>query len=344
MRPSKPWYRSDRDAWYVQHNGKQVLLTRGKANRAKAVAEFHKLMFLGTSSAPDVPSLQVATLCDLFLDYSKVNHTADSYRNYRFFLQDFCTVHGMATALDIKPFHVTRWLDSKSNWNGAKRHAIITVKRAFSWSEQQGLIASNPLRSITVPRGRRRERVLTLDERNLILESVRDECFQKFLLAMMGTGCRPSEVASVTAKQVNLELGVWVLPQHKTAKKTGKPRIVYLSPVMLELTRSQMTRNPVGPLFPNLRGRQFDRNAWRCRFRRLREKHPSLSGVVCYSLRHSFATDALVNGVGIAQVAELMGHTSTEMVSRVYGHIASNVDHMRRAAANASPDLPLDAK
>ena len=50
------------------------------------------------------------------------------------------------------------------------------------------------------------------------------------------TGCRPGEVARVTAADVNLELGVWILKRHKTAKKTGKPRIVYLMPSMIDLT------------------------------------------------------------------------------------------------------------
>ena len=53
-------------------------------------------------------------------------------------------------------------------------------------------------------------------------------------------------------------------------------------------------------------------------------------------LRHSFATDALVSGVGIAQVAELLGHTSTVMVMRHYSHIAGNVAHMREAAMRAA--------
>ena len=35
-----------------------------------------------------------------------------------------------------------------------------------------------------------------------------------------------------------------------------------------------------------------------------------MAGVVAYCYRHSFATNALVNGVGIAQVAELLGHSS----------------------------------
>jgi integrase len=313
-----------------------VLLARGKDQKAEAMAAYHKLMLLGGEALSQSKSLPIATLCDLFLDFSEVHQSPDAYKNYKHFLQAFCKEYGTLSVADIKPFHVNRWIDDRKSWKGAKRHAIISVKRTFSWGEQQGLIQSNPLRTLKAPRGNRRERVLTADERTLILESVKDRQFRDFLTAMLGTGCRPSEVANVTAADVKLEIGVWVLMQHKTVKKTGKPRVIYLSPDMLELTKRQMEKFPTGPLFPNMRGKVFSRNAWRCRFRRLREKFPSLAGVVCYSLRHSFATDALVKGVGIAQVAELMGHTSTEMVSRVYGHIAANVAHMRDAAKKAT--------
>lgn len=43
-----------------------------------------------------------------------------------------------------------------------------------------------------------------------------------------------------------------------------------------------------------------------------------------------------MNGVGVAQVAELLGHTSTEMVSQTYGHLAEQVVHMREAARRAA--------
>jgi integrase len=106
---------------------------------------------------------------------------------------------------------------------------------------------------------------------------------------------------------------------------------------MVELTKRLMAKQPDGPLFRGLRGkRPFTRNGIRCRFKRLRQKLPHLKGLIAYAYRHSFATDALVNGVGIAQVAELLGHTSTEMVMRHYSHIAGKVDHMREAAMKAA--------
>jgi len=128
-----------------------------------------------------------------------------------------------------------------------------------------------------------------------------------------------------------------VIEQHKTAKKTGKPRVIYLAPEMLEMSRRLVAERPEGPLFPSRKmNRPFSKNAIRIRFRRLREKLPHLNGVVAYTYRHSYATDALENGVGIAQVAELLGHTDTRMVSRNYGHLNQKVAHMREAAKKAA--------
>src|SRR5919202_96589 len=106
---------------------------------------------------------------------------------------------------------------------------------------------------------------------------------------------------------------------------------------MVERSRRRVAPHPAGPLFRGPRGkRAFTRQNIRCRFRRLREKLPHLKHFVCYNVRHTFATQALVNGVGVAQVAELLGHASTEMVSKTYGHLADQVAHMREAARKAT--------
>jgi len=84
-------------------------------------------------------------------------------------------------------------------------------------------------------------------------------------------------------------------------------------------------------------GKPFTRNGIRCRFRRLREKVPHLACVISYTYRHGFATDALVNGVGIAEVAELLGHKDLTMIQEHYSHLAEKRDHLRRAAERATP-------
>lgn len=53
-------------------------------------------------------------------------------------------------------------------------------------------------------------------------------------------------------------------------------------------------------------------------------------------MRHSYATQALVNGVDAAHVAELLGHVGTKMLLQHYAHLAANVQHMRDAATKAA--------
>jgi integrase/recombinase XerD len=198
-------------------------------------------------------------------------------------------------------------------------------------------LTPNPLRNVEKPPPRRRTRILSAEERAEILATIPDRNFRDFVFALQQTGCRPSEVARVTAANVNLNLGVWVFERHKAAAKTGKPRVVYLNPAMLELSKRLVEERPEGVLFPSRKGgRPFSKNAVRCRFRRLREKLPHLKHFVCYNLRHTSATDALANDVPAAKVAELLGHSSTRMIEQHYGHLSQKVEHMREAARKAA--------
>src|SRR5260370_24820917 len=112
------------------------------------------------------------------------------------------------------------------------------------------------------------------------MADIGDQGFRDLVLARQETGCRPSEVSRVTAAHVNLELGVWVFADHKTVKKTGKPRVVYLTPAMIELSKRLMAQHPDGPLFRGPGGgKPFTRNGIRCRFKRLRNNLPHLKSL-----------------------------------------------------------------
>jgi integrase len=157
------------------------------------------------------------------------------------------------------------------------------------------------------------------------------------LQALRRSNCqaRPSEVARVKAEHVDLKLGIWKFERHKTSHKTNKPRIIYLSPRLLELTEAQLAKYPTGPLLPNRRGKAYSKNAIVCRFRRLREKLPHLGKFFSYLYRYSYCTDALELGVDVAHVSELLGHTSTMMVMTKYSKLSKRVEHLRSMAAKA---------
>lgn len=350
MRPYSPWYRPCRDTWFVEIGGKQQSLGKHPDGAPKPkkgkngwnappqiMTAFHKLMATESRQLPEADTIRVCQVADLFLDYSQKHHEAATFRGYRDFLQDFCDVYGTLLAKDLKPLHVTRWLDSHPAWKGSRRNAVVAVKRAFNWADAEGLLQPNPIKAVKKPAQGRRDRILTPEDRAEILAAIKDQPFREFVLAMQESGARPGELRRVTAEDVNVALGVIVLAEHKTRHKTDAPRVIYLNAVLRPLFERLVAKHPEGPLFRGNRNHKgYTRNGVRCRFRRLREKLPHLKGVISYTYRHSFCSHGLANGVPAATMAELMGHSDLKMIQRHYSHLSKMVGHLKDAADKAT--------
>jgi integrase len=70
--------------------------------------------------------------------------------------------------------------------------------------------------------------------------------------------------------------------------------------------------------------------------RRTRER-AGIPHAIAYGLRHTFATDALANGVPDAQVAELLGHSGTAMLHKHYAHLGAKAKALRDALGKVRP-------
>jgi integrase len=349
MRHAKPWYRRQTDSWYVTLRGVQYFIGRhpdgplpqkskktGIWNAPPAIeTAFHEFMSKGKLPTSEV--IAVAKVCDLFLQHAKRHNDARTFNWYSSYLQDFCKGYGRLKAVELRPFHVSQWLDSHDAWKASRRHAVIAVKRAFNFADREGILSPSPIRGVCKPASTARSAVLTKDERKELLAAIQDRQFRQFTEAMQESGARPSEIARLTAADVNLGLGVCVLHKHKTAGKTKKPRVIYMTPRFLEIVRPLMLKYTDGPLFRGPRlGKPFGLHGITARFRRLRAKMPHLKNAVAYAFRHGFATDALMNGVGVAQVAELLGHRTTDQVVKHYSHIHEQTDYMLAMARKAT--------
>ena len=179
-----------------------------------------------------------------------------------------------------------------------------------------------------------RREVLTDAQFAAAMAATPDEPSRDLLAVLRGTGCRPGEAFGLTAGDVFLDLGVWSV-DHKTRSATGRLRTVPLSPRAAELTANWLTRTPAGPIFGNTRGNHWTRHAVAIRWAKLRKKlgyGPEATG---YAIRHRSAREGLINGASYADMAALLGHTSTEMVDRVYSHVNESAKYLRDALGRA---------
>jgi len=334
------WFRKSKSAYYLQISRTQQLRL-GKTKAEADVAYRQWLIEQGEQLSPaEAKKLSVAELAQQFLDHAKANTKPRTYEFYCYFVVPFVERFGNASAAAFPPLSFTKWLDEHTGWKGCRRNAIIAVKRLFSFGVEHKLLTESPLKGVKKPARKRRRRFLDASEQALLLGSIKDRYFREFVVALLDTGCRPSEVMNVTAAQVTKDGTKWIFDDHKT-DRTGDARIVYLTPAIQELTKRLIAENPEGPLFRTWHRKDgVTRGPWtidsvRCRFRNLRRKHPELAGVTAYVLRHTFTTDALLNGVPGPLVSSLLGHKSLKMLDE-YNQIGQAADALQNAVIAAT--------
>lgn len=322
----KPWWREGR-GWYAQVHGRQVLLARGKENHAEAKRALFRLL-AAEGRTPGADRLTVAEICDLFFDAIEGTLRPSTRAWYHGHLQSWIDFCGASLAASVEPKHVTAWLKGRgAAWSpSTQRGAITAVKRAWAWALDEGHLERNPLARIKRPKMGRRK-VVSAEDAARAVAAIRSSSFREFVVGLQETGCRPGELAGVTAADVDAAASTL-----RVRGKTGE-RTVYLSSAALALVAGLAGRHPSGPLFRCRGGRAWTRNGWRCAFRRLRAK-TGIAHLTAYAFRHLFATLAIERGVDSLLVAELMGHSDSKMLMEHYHRARAST--LRRAAEAAT--------
>ena len=157
--------------------------------------------------------------------------------------------------------------------------------------------------------------------------------FVDYLFALRDTGARPNEARDLLWSHVQPDR--WVLTKHKTSRKVQKDRVVILTDAM-QAMMERLKGNGHTHVFLNTEGQPWTKNAVRLQMTRLREKLGLADDLCAYLARHGFGTRAILNGVNPPVVAELMGHNSLEMVSKVYVHLADEHAYLKAAVEKIS--------
>lgn len=113
----------------------------------------------------------------------------------------------------------------------------------------------------------------------------------------------------------------------RTEGKSGRARAIYLhTERALEIVSRLSAKYPSGPLLRNSTGGPWTTDAIRLRMRRLNQK--AGTHLRLYDFRHGYVTRALAAGIDSHNVAQLVGHVSTQMLDKVYSHIAQDHEYM----------------
>jgi integrase len=258
----------------------------------------------------------------------------------------------------LKPADVTRLLLSMEQAGKAastRRNAYAALRGALDDAVDNGILAANPVHKVKRPRTEHKEaRSLTPAEVTAFLTAAASLRYVTALKVILGTGLRRGEVLALRWEDVDLtrrearvrgsltrQSGVLKVSDTKTARSR---RGVSLSPAVVGLLTAHKAAQAAerlkagnlwedtGFLFVTEFGQPADpRNLLRAAG--IAARKAGLSGDVgVHTLRHTYATTALLNGVPLHVVSRNLGHSSISITADTYGHLT---DDAALAAAEA---------
>jgi site-specific recombinase XerD len=287
-----------------------------------------------------------------FLDYCEVEKGLrdNTQKNYEKYLKKFTGWLKHKNLDTLLPHHLTKehiwdyrlYLSRYQQPNNGKllekstQNYYLIALRAFLGYFVAKDILCLPPDKISLPKADKSKKTvkfLTLEQIERLLTAIKPTSRtsardRAILESFFSTGLRIAELSSLNVEQFSsisdkkdLELGV--------IGKGGKPRTVYFSERALGFIKQYLNyrKDKQKPLFTNFR--KGDDNLARLTPRsieRIVKRYVVLSGVPMFTsphtLRHSYATDLLNQGVDLRLIQEFLGHSNIA-TTQIYTHVTN---------------------
>lgn len=177
-------------------------------------------------------------------------------------------------------------------------------------------------------RKRRLPKILSDEELNVFFDACENYMYKTIFMMIYGSGLRISEATNLRVEDIDSKnMRIFVRDG-----KGNKERYTVLPQASLEMLRKYYKmykpNHPKGYLFFNRNGEILKPERLRVFFRRYRRKAKISEDFIVHSLRHSFATKLIEEGVPLVQVKELLGHSCIRS-TMTYIHVANNMQKVK---------------
>lgn len=312
-------------------NKKRYRFSLETSNKKLAQAKAEKIyeeMYRQEYGLPGEITLSLAV--DRFLNYARVNKRERSFKQDESKSQILLEYFGPDTPLkEIKPSHVEELkghLRKKKLTGPTVNRYLALLKAIINIMIKDGdFSGNNPVSAVKFYRENPRGEFYSPEQIGLILQyaaqisqNARNRnqfYFFPFLLICTLTGMRTGEIFRLQWEHI--KDNHLVIPRSKTGKKRLVPISPFLRDFILSLPRESIY------IIDTIQKNQSA-------FRYLWDSLKSALGItgVMYSLRHSFSTILLQQGVDLRTVQALMGHSNIT-TTQIYLH--SNFQEMQKA-------------
>jgi integrase len=223
--------------------------------------------------------------------------------------------------------------EGKRRRRASANRVLAILRAALNFAFREGRVVSDiewrrvrPFKGVEAAR----VRYLTVAEAKRLINACQGE-FRRLVQAALATGMRYGELTRLTVKDFNPEAGSVLVYR----SKSGKPRHVLLTDEATALFAQWCAGRAGGDcIFRTDRGGIWSTSM---QTRPLREacQRAGIADANFHSLRHTWASLAVMNGTPLMVVARNLGHRDTRMCEAHYAHLAPG--HVRDAIRSGAP-------
>lgn len=235
---------------------------------------------------------------------------------------------------DITPMQIQAimaGLAGKSNSLQSK--VLINLRSIFKAAQENGLVAKSPVSSMLKPSGKKtvEKEALNAQERQLLLEWVKNPRARTFLLIALHTGMRRGEIVGLQWEDIDFKKKVIhvrhnaVMGRYETTisenmkTKAGKRNLPLSEDLEEWLAARKKTSHSKYVIAMENHGpltKSSYKSMWKLIERELPDTH-----ITAHILRHTYITQLFESGtLDVKEIQYLAGHSTMDMTLRVYTH------------------------
>lgn len=209
--------------------------------------------------------------------------------------------------------------------SGKSPYTVNQYHAAYKLYETKILKRTSKMTFPYIKRHKRLPVVLTRNEVSQVLKLTRNNKHRLMMALAYGAGLRVSEVVNLRIEDMDLD----ELSLRVRGGKAGKERVSIVPESLKAKLQGIMAGRENGDyLFESERGGKLTTRTMQTVFGRALESAGIRKPATFHSLRHSFATHLLENGVDVRFVQELLGHSSirtTQLYTKVTSPQLKNI-------------------
>jgi integrase len=286
---------------------------------------------------------QEPTLAELFSEYIE-RHAKKSRKTWTVMLQDFERNLGMwkdrrvssISRSDVEKLHVA--LQQRRGHFTANRTVQLlraVYNKGLQWRIFSG---ENPASGISLFPEKPRDRFLSAEEAARLLSELEKETnadTRDFVKLAMMTGARKSNILSMRWVDLNLDAGIWCIPE----TKNGTSQEIYLTFIEIEMLKEREAISKSEFVFPG-RGKTKHlldpKRSWAAI-----RKRAGLEDITIHDLRRSLAASMASSNANVALIKSALNHKDMKTTLNVYALTGKDAERKAREKAHELWDKAL---